>query len=54
MGSVITGYIYFVLKYMFHARYFFTFHNSEQKHNFRIRLRPFFLQQYVSLDIKVT
>lgn len=53
MGSVITGYIYFVLKYMFHARYFFTFHNSEQKHNFRIRLRPFF-QQYVSLDIKVT
>lgn len=32
MSRVITGYFYFLLKYMFHAG-FVTFHNSQQKHN---------------------
>lgn len=31
-SQVITGYFYFLLKYMFHAG-FVTFHNSQQKHN---------------------
>ncbi len=62
---MITGYFYFLLKYMFHAG-FVTFHNSQQKHNetsgeppggilpHNIRQEDVFVAQYKTLYVHIS